>query len=306
MGGFSARSVCVTINNPEIQLEFSDERVRYAVWQKEKGAEGTEHYQCYIEFSKPLSLKAIKEIVGDKAHIEARKGTRDQARDYCMKSDTRIEGPFEYGSWNAGGQGTRSDLNIVAMHIQMSETISLRDIAHEFPVAYIKYNRGLEKLVNLKRLPRDPNHPPKVEWVYGPTGCGKTRYATTAYGDNYYIKDHTQWWDGYEQQPVIIIDDFDGRWPYRDLLRLLDRYPYQGQVKGGYIHINSPNIIITADRRPEAVYDSLDKAEISQLLRRIIIFEKFLLQSPGYEVAGNTKPPLTDEETVKKKFDDFD
>lgn len=94
----------------------------------------------------------------------------------------------------------------------------------------------------------------------------------------YYIKDGTQWWDEYEQQEAIIIDDFDGKWPFRDLLRLLDRYPYQGQFKGGYVPINSPFIYITCEHPPDWFWGPMAKApltgdrsanELAQMLRRI-------------------------------------
>ena len=42
------------------------------------------------------------------------------------------------------------------------------------------------------------------------------------------IKDGTQWWYQYEGQEAVVIDDFDKKWPFRDLLRPLDRYPNQG------------------------------------------------------------------------------
>lgn len=290
MGGFSARNVCFTINNPTVQLELTDEKIRYCIYQKERGENGTEHYQGYIEFTNSLSMKAIKLILGDKAHIEARKGTREQARAYCCKDDTRIDGPFEVGIWTKG-QGHRTDLDDVADMVKNKMTI--KEVAEEFPVQFIKFNRGIERLNNVINLvPRDVENPPIVEWIYGPTGVGKTRYATNHYGTDYYIKDHTQWWDGYTQQKVIIIDDFDGHWPFRDLLRLLDRYPFQGQTKGGYIHINSPHIIITCDKTPREVYEGKPEHEISQLNRRINSLIYIGLRSYGYEVAGNTKPPL--------------
>jgi len=282
--------VCFTINNPEVQLEFSDEIIRYAVWQQEIGEQGTPHYQGYIEATAKLSLPKWKLILGNKAHIEARKGTRDQARDYCMKSESKVDGPWEYGKWSGGGQGSRSDLKAVAGFI-MGSAPSLREAASEFPETFIRFHRGIEKLVSLQLKPRDPNVPPVVTWIYGPTGVGKTKKATTEYGASYYMKDNTMWWDGYEQQETIIMDDIDDRIPFRVMLQLLDRYPYQGQVKGGYVHINSKNIVITADRPLEDVYSNLTEHEISQLKRRIN-FVIFLRRGAGAEVAGNTRPPL--------------
>ena len=39
------------------------------------------------------------------SHHEQRRGTRDQARDYCRKVETRVEGPYEFGEWMVTGHG---------------------------------------------------------------------------------------------------------------------------------------------------------------------------------------------------------
>jgi len=105
------------------------------------------------------------------------------------------------------------------------------------------------------------------------------------------------WWDGYEQQEAIIIDDFDGKWPYRDLLRLLDRYPYQGQFKGGYFKVNSPYIYITCEFAPSYFWQGNEYAQVFRRLKEV----KYV-PPPGIrmatnvtdvtEVAGNTGQPL--------------
>lgn len=74
---------------------------RFVVWQREKGAEGTEHLQGYIELHAPIRLSAMVEWLRG-AHFEPRRGTRDQARDYCMKEDSRLAGPWERGDFDTG------------------------------------------------------------------------------------------------------------------------------------------------------------------------------------------------------------
>lgn len=81
--------------------------VRYIVWAYELApTTGHPHIQGYIELNKPMRGRAVQEILWAKANCAWRKGPRSKLRDYCRK----IEDWVEYGDWDAGGQGTRNDL----------------------------------------------------------------------------------------------------------------------------------------------------------------------------------------------------
>lgn len=128
------RAYVFTVNNPVGPLLFTDPRVRYAVWQRELApTSGTPHFQGYLEFKSPMRRPAVLVLLPPGAHVEPRNGTRDQARDYCRKVDTRApgddSGPFEYGEWTAGGAGTRSDLD--ALKRRLDEGASEEVLADE-------------------------------------------------------------------------------------------------------------------------------------------------------------------------------
>jgi len=272
----SARNVCFTLNN-YTQKEFDDIKAwecDYLVVGEEVGEEGTPHLQGYVEWSGSKRFNTMKKL-NPRIHWEGRKGSAAQAAAYCMK-----DGVF-FCVGNISQQGTRTDLSTVCTAIK--EGKSNKEIAMEYSTQFVKYHKGLHEL-RLAQL-EHRKEAPKVYWRWGETGTGKTRGCIEKHPDSFYIKDGTQWWNDYLQEEAIIIDDFDGHWPFRDLLRLLDRYPYQGQFKGGYVKINSPYIYITCEHPPDFYWEG---NELAQILRRITEITK-CGESSVAEVAGNTR-----------------
>lgn len=270
------RAWTFTINNPTWSDHFSlvESPFDYVIFGLEVGEEGTTHYQCYLYHHSKARFSAIKKHF-PRAHIEYSLGTIEQNYDYCSKDGNFVE------IGDKPRQGTRNDFDEVR---EALESLPFEEVAQQHFTHFLRYGRSMRDYVSLIQTHRTTK--PYVKWVYGPTGVGKTSSCISSH-KSFYIKDSTKWWDGYSQQEAIIIDDFDGTWPFRDLLRLLDFNPYQGQVKGGYVKINSPYIYITCDRSPQDLYEGqLTPHELSQLLRRInnvLLLEKCTEDIDGME-----------------------
>lgn len=111
---------------------------------------------------------------------------------------------------------------------------------------------------------------PIVHWWFGPTGVGKSRKAFETYGSEAYVKMNDKWWDGYVGQKTVIFDDYRSNLcPFHILLRILDRYPYRVEVKGGSIELSATVFVITTTSLPEVIWYSRTGEAINQLLRRI-------------------------------------
>lgn len=259
------RAWCFTTNNysdADVNaVKMLMKKAKYGVIGFEKGdLLQTPHIQGYIHLQNPLSLIMLKKYLS-RSHLEVANGTDEENFIYCSK-----QGNFtEWGEKST--QGKRNDILDVAALIKEGD-ISLTDVMFDYPIVYVKYSRSLEKMFQAVQQHRTT--PPEVHWRWGLAGVGKTRYVIDTYGeDNIYIKDNTQWWDGYNQQQVVLIDDFDNKIPYRTLLRILDRYRYSGQVKGGYVNLNSPYIYITGEHPPSWYWQSNELAQVERRLTSV-------------------------------------
>lgn len=274
----AAKHWVFTLNNPEMSAEqllasFDNWGLDYAVFQVEQGAEGTRHFQGYLEFTRKIRLSTIKKLqYATRMHLEKRQGTRVQARDYSMKEDSRIDGPFEYGIFAAVAQGKRSDLSLAIDTLHA--TSSLREVAADHPATFVRYYRGLGQLLNI--APPVRSSPPEVVLLYGPPGCGKTRFVhDEEEPEDLWCSppgDSMKWFDFYSNQPAALFDDFDGKFSHvtlSTLLRVIDRYAIRVPVKGGYTSWAPQRVYITSNFHPSEWYDwSSRLAQYGALRRR--------------------------------------
>lgn len=221
------------------------EDASYITFQQEQCPEtGRAHYQGYIELKRSGSVTAAQTAIGWKCHVEPSRS--EAAIAYCHKEETRIAGPWEFGSRGSGGRGSRSDIDELIGAVRSGKT--REEIAELYPATYIRFHGGVDKYISLQAKPRNRNEPPHIDIRIGNSGTGKTRgvYDNESNG-RIYRKDATEWWHGYNGQETILFDDWVGSSAISpsELLQICDWYPLQVQTKGGYVQLTSKHIIFT-------------------------------------------------------------
>lgn len=269
-----------TLNNPSdngIPKLWKD--VKYAIWQREMGENGTPHLQGYVVFNKRVRLSALSKMCYGKAHWEIRRGTHSEAKAYCSKLDSHLEGPWTIGDETGipEGAGARTDLDLVKADLDAGKTESFIMDTHF--TACCKYMRFFKEYKRMKTPQR--TWKTEVEVLWGPTGCSKSFTAMTNYPDAYW-KPKSDWWDGYDLHDVVIIDEFYGWLAYDFMLRLLDKYPLIVNTKFGHASFVAKKIIITSNQHPKDWYTH-PKAVWAPLERRITsikFMDKFYIEPP--------------------------
>ena len=293
-----ARNAVIVLNNPPTEPKAIDNLFElllavcvYAEFNLEHGLLGTPHWQGYCQFKNPMSLVSFKKI-WPLAHFEVAMGSPESNICYIRKG---LQPKAEWDEFKQHGEnygtglnvvrifghlktpGKRTDLNAILQVVQSGGT--LLQCADANPEAFIKMSKGIQAYHTLYQPRRNPSLPKEVFVFYGPTGTGKTR---TAYEENpgayMWGPEQKTWFDNYSGQNTMILDEFRGQLALGFLLRLLDRYPMQLEVKGGTVQLMANKIIICSPVHPTCWYPNLESREgyIAQLLRRITTIKEFL------------------------------
>lgn len=323
---YAARNHCITVNKEEefaewqkatgastMTAEFKAD-VRYFVWQYEI-APGTNrrHIQAYVETKKVMGFAGLKKLFNcPSMHIEGRKGTPEQAANYCKKAESRdpaAEGFHEWGTLSRAKQGARTDL---ANAVEVMKAGGVKAVALEMPTVYIRNHRGLHQLEYV--LAQHENSTKKRDVTslvfFGSPGTGKTFLAhelCNKYNLSYYVlhppssKNQSVWFNGYQDQKVLIIDEMNGTWiAWQFLLQLLDNYPLQVQTKGGQVWAGWTLVILTSNAYWESWFQYYDGGMDKSALRRRLkhVYKFFGNEKDGYkqlEITETAADKLPDE-----------
>jgi len=245
-----SRAWTFTLNNytPEDLTSLEAYPCVYIIYGREVGASGTPHLQGYIYNKHEKSLNTLRKLSG-RAHWEIAKGSPQDNYNYCSKDGDftergtlpktkRQQGEAEQERWKKAKESAISgDLSSVPDDI------------------FVRYYRTLKEIAK--------DHMAKPEdacdltgiWIHGPAGCGKSRRARLEYPGAYF-KMCNKWWDGYQSEDHVIIDDLDKKHDVlgHHLKIWSDRYSFLAETKGGALFIRPKTIVVTSQYSIEEIW----------------------------------------------------
>ena len=261
------RSITMTLMNytPEEEqraIEFGKSKCEFLIIGYEIApTTGTPHLQMYAEFKNGKTFSTIKEQFSNRLHLESRYGTAIEARNYCRGDDgsgtytnrkgevkSKNEKVLEFGQISQ--QGARTDWVGAIEKLKEHNIVEvIEDQPHLLPC--------INALTKFKSLVSKSSHRDiKVLYVWGKSGSGKTKWAWESYPD-LYSKPEGMWWDGYNGEKTLLLDDFYGDTSgidYSLMLKVLDRYPLSLPVKGGFTPALFTTVIITSNLPSSKMY----------------------------------------------------
>lgn len=263
-----SRRWCYTLNN------YTDEEyealvkyeAKYHICAKEVGELGTPHLQGFLILKNNAKLSAMKKVSA-RAHWEVAKGTSEQASHYCKK-----EGSFvEHGtcSVTAGEAGGAAEKERWEMARKRAREGNLDDIPADI---YVKYYRTLKEIKKDHMQSPDDCDAVTGVWIWGRAGCGKSRKARQDY-PNAYLKLQNKWWDGYQDEENVILDDYDCKELGHHIKIWADRYAFIAETKGGAIKIRPKKFVITSNYHPTDAKFLWDLDTQEAVLRRFTVIQ---------------------------------
>lgn len=287
-----SRYACFTYYGTNEPARLCEDTVKYLVWQWEICPDtGRRHAQGYAEFKNALSIKSIQNKLNcPGAHIEERRGTAEQASEYCKKKDS-AEVPGEYHESGtiskAPAPGKRNDLLILKEKAESGASIAEMFRDDECFGHMLKYSGAMQTYIDLLNQ-KKRDFKTQGWWFYGKTMTGKTHrsYAlceeileskfgiTEGWEEEVYnfVASDQNWWDKYTGQKCVVMNDFRGNQiQYAELLKLVDKWPHSVRRRN-----TSPRefvahvLIINSPFSPGQAYEGMLHTEdkITQLERR--------------------------------------
>jgi len=286
-----SRNWVLTLNNPssgELNSLLIETNTRCLLAILERGECGTIHYQGILQLKTARAISTLHKIL-PRAHFEVMRGTKKEAFNYVLKtldlervseslvitshadvfrSDGSTAGLQESILPNViatGFDGTYGELlssldpkkkrplgeRLQAIRLKIVSGATEEEISEEHFEEWVRYRQSFKAYRTIIEEKRSWKS--EVVVIQGPTGTGKSKHCAEEYPDAYW-KSRDQWWDGYEAHETVIIDEFYGWIPFDLLLRMLDRYPLQVEIKGGKTNFAPKKIVITTNKNPRNWY----------------------------------------------------
>lgn len=254
-----------TLNNPsdEEKAHLADVLLRpwkhllQLVCQLEQGESGTPHFQGFCKFAVQRSLRSVKKVLSERAHLEPARGSSWDNYVYCTKSEGRLEQPIVFGEFkrprSSGGNLFARRAEVIQL-IKDNPRITTREILDAGGLEQMVVNDQLVGKTKSILLADCRSGGVTCDIYFGDTGTGKTRLAHSLYSD-LFVKPNGNWWDGYQGESVVLLDDFDeSTATLPTLLRWIDRYSLRDQVKGSMVQILATHFVITLNDDPRDMF----------------------------------------------------
>jgi len=284
----SAKSVFLTYPKCKVSKENALKQLRakkestYICVSHEKHADNTDHLHALVQYSDKFSTtKAdyfdLEDEEDEIAYHGNYQGAKDAQNvlDYVRKAGDYIE----EGLFLTNNQ---SEVQKRALMNKEILTVPLNQLVDEGKISLFNYQqlRTAKMLYTLDSMTVPEYMPKTCLWIYGDTGIGKSRWVRTNHS-GFFNKSQNKWWDGYNGEGVVLIDDFDhSGQALGHLLKIwADCYSFSAEIKGGTIRPVIHTFIITSQYTPHGIWCKGEDGKTHDVEMRDAILRRFAIKT---------------------------
>lgn len=258
---FKAKSFFLTYSQSDISLvdllaflkgifksKFNANITEYVIC-RELHEDGNPHSHCFVMLDRELNNTTDARVLDYQGHHPSIEPTRSckAVIKYCAAEGnylTNIEAKIK----RYRGEASRLDRNTIAQKIM--DGTKLHTLVDENPSLLFGYSRLKNDVACYmldKATIKDLEGPCGL-WIGGPAGAGKSTIAFSRFGD-YYPKGKNKWFDGYNGQPTMVLDDVDSSWvEFKDYLKWwAGQFKFLAEFKGGTMLIRPSKCVVTSN-----------------------------------------------------------
>lgn len=275
------RNACITWFTDERPSDLWSDKLRYFAYGVETCPTTQRvHLQGWATTVIAQRLIAWKKLFPG-AHIERMKGNYEQNDTYCSKESTLTklgERPMLNGL-----RKEESDMKkLVEANPKTRLEKHFQDTGNR---SFLVFNRAFDNYRKylLEETIKGDFAAPEVIYIYGKSGTGKSRLVFELEPELYECKRGLNWFDGYNMQEAVLIDNLE----VRDItdrswfLRVIDRYPMSVPVKGGFVPWKPKRIYITSTYDWHLVATKF--RESFEFMRRVTVFKSWCSVNNKFE-----------------------
>jgi len=295
----------VVFTSYEIDLlpkeQFKD-RYEYLVYQQELCPTTQKmHYQGYVVFKSKIKFSTMKNL-WPKTCFFHRRGSHIQAKTYCQKEESRVAGPWEYGSDSMvpHDMGSRTDLNEVRDAFLNGAT--QREVANKWFPQWVRYDKAFSEYANMlkeektaqwfnEQLCLETMWPWQVEamalvlkygqsdrvclWIWESVGkTGKTRlglrikYVYSGFFCQNGKSEHVAC--AYNGEPIVALNytrKYEGFINYSIIESFKDGQLFSPKYNSNVKAFKPPSVVVFANFPPEVNSLSVDRWDVRQLTK---------------------------------------
>lgn len=239
--------------------------VREYIVAKELHQDGHPHFHAYVKYTTGIPPRQVMKFkyLERTATAKGAYGPKG-AMAYCSKDGDYITNIANLSTYHKQ-HGKKLHLDI----LEKGAKKAMED-GDVHPMNYKRLAQSIE-LYELHCKKVEATDDCKGHWIHGDSGAGKTTAALARWPDAY-RKPPTKWWDGYNGQETVILDDLrpsNAKFIVYYLTQWMDRHaPPAGESKGGTLPLMFKRFVVTSQWSIEDMFE--EQRDVAAIRRRCL------------------------------------